>query len=107
MSCGSCCRSFCAVTANVSASLGRPGAAFSDRTLPQSAKKPVRTSFDENGYRSLRQDSSLAVAGVRACCRRLIRLPAHAAWTIVMVMTDTAPALFDRLADRYDQVIPF
>jgi hypothetical protein len=22
-------------------------------------------------------------------------------------MTDTAPALFDRLADRYDQVIPF
>jgi ubiquinone/menaquinone biosynthesis C-methylase UbiE len=34
-------------------------------------------------------------------------LPAHAAWTIVVVMTDTAPALFDRLADRYDQVIPF
>lgn len=28
-------------------------------------------------------------------------------WTIVVVMTDTAPALFDRLADRYDQVIPF
>jgi ubiquinone/menaquinone biosynthesis C-methylase UbiE len=26
---------------------------------------------------------------------------------IVVVMTDTAPALFDRLADRYDQVIPF
>jgi SAM-dependent methyltransferase len=29
------------------------------------------------------------------------------ACTIVVVMTDTAPALFDRLADRYDQVIPF
>ena len=29
------------------------------------------------------------------------------AWTIVVVMTDTAPALFDRLADRYHQVIPF
>jgi len=28
-------------------------------------------------------------------------------WTSVVVMTDTAPALFDRLADRYDQVIPF
>jgi len=26
---------------------------------------------------------------------------------IVVVMTDTVPALFDRLADRYDQVIPF
>jgi len=24
-----------------------------------------------------------------------------------VVMTDTAPALFNRLADRYDQVIPF
>jgi SAM-dependent methyltransferase len=29
------------------------------------------------------------------------------AWIIVVVMTDTAPMLFDRLADRYDQVIPF
>jgi hypothetical protein len=29
------------------------------------------------------------------------------ACTIVVVMTETAPALFDRLADRYDQVIPF
>ena len=26
---------------------------------------------------------------------------------MVVVMTDTAPALFDRLADRYNQVIPF
>lgn len=29
------------------------------------------------------------------------------AWAIVVGMTDTAPAFFDRLADRYDQVIPF
>jgi SAM-dependent methyltransferase len=28
-------------------------------------------------------------------------------WIIVVVMTDTAPTFFDRLADRYDQVIPF
>ena len=34
-------------------------------------------------------------------------MPAHAARAIVVVMTDTAPELFDRLADRYNQVIPF
>jgi ubiquinone/menaquinone biosynthesis C-methylase UbiE len=28
-------------------------------------------------------------------------------WTIVVVMTDAVLELFDRLADRYDQVIPF
>jgi 2-polyprenyl-3-methyl-5-hydroxy-6-metoxy-1,4-benzoquinol methylase len=27
--------------------------------------------------------------------------------SIVVVMTDTVPALFDRLADRYDQIISF
>jgi hypothetical protein len=36
-----------------------------------------------------------------------MRLPAHAARAIVVVVTDTAPALFDRLADRFDQVVPF
>lgn len=37
----------------------------------------------------------------------LTRLPTGTAWIIVVAMTDTAPGLFDRLADRYDQVIPF
>lgn len=36
-----------------------------------------------------------------------MRLPAPVASAIVLVMTDTTPALFDRLADRYDQVVPF
>jgi hypothetical protein len=34
-------------------------------------------------------------------------LSARAAWITVVVMTASVPALFDRLADRYGQVIPF
>ena len=34
-------------------------------------------------------------------------MPGRGASFIVVAMTDPAPALFDRLADRYDQVVPF